>query len=384
VYDAAMATRAKREVCTPVPGGRFTSVILAARPGQLTIGRGKDRMTYEVLGEVELRLGRPRGQSKARTQIPVNISSLRLRARRRGRRGPREIFLGLARGARVRSFVSPVTGQGRARLRLAIRHTDQEPVHVACFGKKPGRTGGPSFVPVDAVFDIKYDLERGGFHFEGGGMTELASPGLPAAAPISLKCACICSPEKRCMELCLSIKVGKGSDGKPLVSESMIDVFIGQLSYRWGCKGGACCIRFRKGAFLVIDLPPFAKEDNVDEILRKNRSYQCYNLYFLKFKFADKRQGCATVTGSETGALVNADLGPPDLLAAMGHELGHGLGLANEDGDHDGVEDHSDDPDNTMAPRLGGRLVRLTRAQCDKARDSPLLKETSEPCPKPS
>lgn len=360
-----------RRICPP---RLYTSTVKP--PGELRIAIGRSKpAVYRLDGWLEIELTE-RGRSAVATVRTINLRA-RPRGKRRGGTLPNQIFIGAALGTRASCRLSLETGKGQLEVPVAIRHEAMKPVLITDGPRGSTRTRGPASIPAVLTLDIEYDLRSGGFAISGAGRVLASSPGLPLNAALTMICTCICDPTKYCLEMCVSVKVCV-VNGQPIVDAGLLDALFTMVNHVWGCKPGKCCIHF-KHHIIPVPLPTSVSSADLAGLFKTRRSYECYNLYIVPDVVG--RAGATHVGGTTPGSVVETANGVPNLWSAIAHELGHALGLANEEGgDPDGVEEHSNEPDNLMGPRLPVGS-KLTPAQCEQARSSPLLKPTKQVCP---
>ena len=187
-----------------------------------------------------------------------------------------------------------------------------------------------------------------------------------------------------CQDLCLSIKLAKTPAGRALLTERRVDQMVARVNRIWGCRrAGQCCIRVNKMEYVVPGGPDAVPREvslrasrNV-AVRRIARRDACYNVYIVS-RFTGYEDGDPQAyTYYDPAATIMMAERPT--AAALGTLLAHALGLARGPADDpDGVTGHSTRRRNLM--NIQADRIELNERQCTRARGSPLLTDSEEPC----
>lgn len=220
--------------------------------------------------------------------------------------------------------------------------------------------------------------------------------------------------EKPCMELCINIIIGTDADGAALASKDDIDEFEKILNGIFGCTEGQCCIDVKVRKSTVAVKPPIPTDIEVQpRVLDKKASLaagtsvftergefkkvldgphaekECYNIFIVNSITDANRPGekIAGMTNTlpkqgNIGSMVVGGGSNGSVGNTMAHEVGHALGLGEEEGtEQEGVDKHSSNDKNIMRENpADGDGTNLNELQCERMLQSPLLKVKGKAC----
>ena len=261
----------------------------------------------------------------------------------------------------------------------------------------PGHLRAPIAVRGTASLALAFTRQRRGVAVTGTAFVHLP-PFSTVAVPLYFSFFCFCpkAENPKCKTLCLSIKVGADAQDVPILSTAQVERIVREVNKIWGCAApGQCCIQFEARSILVprnprlketVKVTATAITDDFRKMANIERDPNYYNLYFVKC-LQTVGGGNVNVLGltsfDDTASAVVQVNGYPETTIGQltAHELGHALGLSRTAGtEAAGLDRHSAHADNLMEPNASIPAIKLNAAQCERARNSPLLSDSEEEC----
>jgi hypothetical protein len=379
----------RSEPATPRPKWR-TQTISIARGTQLNIGRGAPGGPYHIEGWLELSTRIADGQQR--------VGVLNLRA---SQQSLREVRTDVSRDFHI--TVASDAVRGRLDLDAGTGSIDLDIVN----GKLSlalATLGGHTELRASGTLNDFPPFSRDEIPFDF------------TSVPIDVR-------GEKCGSLCLFVDIANtGTPAQPLLTPQQLDQVIGEVNRIWGCPG-QCCIRVRVEATRHDGRDTVNMRDgNEGDILAQGNIYRDLRRHARGCHIVMITGTIVTNTGGDIsyddlgntnsgtepemrGTLVAAKrpisplpatgpttemMTPVAIGTTLAHELGHAMGLANSTGadDAEGVRHHSTTGDNLMYGRANLRQAddvlrgntKLNRLQCERARNSPLVRQTNENC----